>query len=153
MQRLSLEDYAELCDFRRAWIKRASELKVSFLDGVVDVNVVFLSGTQFEDDSHAGESESMSLRDAVVDVWHMQDVEMWALEVDNPTFKQALSGPDAARWVDAFERELASLNEHGVYELADRSQSGNVMKGKVVCKVKRDALGHIEKMSICWLWL
>jgi hypothetical protein len=96
-------------------------------------------------DSHAGESESVRLRDAVVDMWHMQDVEMWALDLDNPTFKQALSGPDAARWVEAFERELASLNEHGVYELVDRPQSGNVMKGKVVCKIKRDALGHIER--------
>jgi hypothetical protein len=46
MQRLSLEDYAELCDLRRAWFKRASELKVSFLDGVVDVNVVFRSDTR-----------------------------------------------------------------------------------------------------------
>jgi hypothetical protein len=139
IQRLSLEDYTELCDLRRAWFKRASELKVSFLDGVVDVNVVFWSDTRFEDDSHAGESESVSLRDAVVDMWHMQDVEMWALDLENPTCKQDLSGPDAARWVEAFERELASLTEHGVYELVGRPQSCNVMKGKVVCKIRRDA--------------
>jgi hypothetical protein len=76
MHFLSLEDYADLCNLRRAWFRRASELKVSFSDGVININSVFQTDMQVEADSFAG--EPVSSGDAVVELWHLDDVELWA---------------------------------------------------------------------------
>jgi hypothetical protein len=145
MQRLSLDDYAELCELRRAWFKKATDLKVSFTEGAVHVNVVMQSDQVADAQSNAGEPGG--LNSIVAELWHMQDVQLWAVDVDNPTFKQAINGPDKGRWIEAFEKELASLNELDVYELVERPPKANVMKGKVICKIKRDALGHIERFK------
>jgi hypothetical protein len=142
MQRLSLDAYAELCDLRRAWYKKATELKVRFSDTVIPLNTVSTQEVAVDNDLVAGEP-------VIVALWHLHDVELWTIDLDNPTFKQAMSGPDADKWLEAFEKEVASLHEHDVYELVDRpsTASANVMKGKVICKVKRDALGHIERFK------
>jgi hypothetical protein len=43
---------------------------------------------------------------------------------------------------------LASLRELDTYELVPRPKGQNVIKGKVVCKVKRGADGSIERYKI-----
>jgi hypothetical protein len=50
--------------------------------------------------------------------------------------------------LEAFQCELASLRELDTYELVPRPKGQNVIKGKVVCKVKRGADGSIERYKI-----
>jgi hypothetical protein len=144
MQRLSLEDYEELCNLRRAFLKKATELKVSFNQGAVHGNVMcHCLDSESDKEIHAGETECLDA--TITELWHLQDVQLWAVDMDNPSFKEALKGPDRIRWLEAYEKGLASLQEHDKYELVERPQRGNVMKGKVICKIKRDSLGHVER--------
>jgi hypothetical protein len=97
---------------------------------------------------------------SVLNSWNIQDLSSWAIDIDNPTFNVAMSGPNRDRWMEAFQNELNSLCELDVYELVERElhrQGKNlverpndqrVIKGKVVCKVKRGADGSIERYMI-----
>ena len=44
------------------------------------------------------------------------------------TYQEALSGPEAARWRGAFEAEMRSLKENGVYTVVDRPHGKKVVK-------------------------
>lgn len=137
---LTLNDYKNLCDVRRQWLSTAKELKVSPQLNTVQVNVILNEVAEIDTD--AG-----SLQQLVVELYHLEDVDLWAVDLDNPTFSQAMSGPHREQWIEALTKEVESLNELDVKELVERPCDSNVMKGKVVCKIKRDALGHIERFK------
>jgi hypothetical protein len=84
-----------------------------------------------------------------VALWHLQDVELWTLHMDYPTFMQAVSGQDKDKWLEAFEKKVACVQADDMCELVDgpSADRANAMKGKVFCKAKRDALGHVEQFK------
>jgi hypothetical protein len=75
----------------------------------------------------------------------MQDINLWAIDIDYPPFKVAMSGPNKDRWIEAFQNELHALRELDVCELVERPKNQRVIEGKVACKVKRGADGRIER--------
>jgi hypothetical protein len=50
--------------------------------------------------------------------------------------------------MEAYVSEINSLNELDTFELVDRPTNQTVLRGKPVCKIKRDAMGHIERYKI-----
>ena len=57
------------------------------------------------------------------------------------TFKEAMSLPKAAYWKEAADKEIQSLEKHGVYELVPMSfvpSSQNVVDTRWVNKIKAD---------------
>jgi hypothetical protein len=69
------------------------------------------------------------------------------LEASTPeTYRQAMSGPDAAKWKAASDKEMKSCEDMGVWELVDRKDlphGANVLPVKTVYKVKTDEHGDV----------
>ena len=63
------------------------------------------------------------------------------------TYEEALSGPDAAGWKAAFEAEMRSLKENGVYTVVDRPRGKKVVKAKWVCRKKLNPDGTVDKFK------
>ena len=64
---------------------------------------------------------------------------------DEPTFREAMNSPDAAKWTLGIQDELKSLKEMGVYQLVPRSDvpaGRKVLRGKWVLLLKRDEHGN-----------
>ena len=61
------------------------------------------------------------------------------------THQEALSRPEAAGWRGAFEVEMKSLKENGVYTVVDRPQGKKVVKSKWVCRKKLNPGGIVDK--------
>ena len=61
------------------------------------------------------------------------------------TYKEALSGPEAARWKGAFEAEMRPLKENGMYMVVDRPRGKKVVKSKWVCRKKVNPDGTVDK--------
>jgi hypothetical protein len=142
LTRIGLDDYFELTHRRRQWLKFVNEVKVSHREGSVCINVM---NTQSDTDA---QSDAGTPVDGIVaELWHKQDVQLWTVDQDNPTCQQAVNGPNKEKWLEALASEVNSLRELDVFELVDRPKGHNVMKGKVVCKIKRDSLVHIEKFK------
>jgi hypothetical protein len=79
------------------------------------------------------------------ELWSMQDAAVWTVDPDNPTLSQALASPQREKWMEALQSEINALHELDTFELVDRPVGFNIMKGKVICKLKRDELGQIER--------
>ena len=69
-------------------------------------------------------------------------------EIIEPTsLQQALDGPQAAEWSQAMNEELKSLHENQTWQLVPRSPHLKIVPLRWVYKVKRDALGNIERFK------
>ena len=69
-----------------------------------------------------------------------------AAEPEEPhSYTEALSAPDAAQWKLAMDEEMASLHENGTWMLEHQPVGVRPIPVKWVYKVKRDALGNIER--------
>jgi Reverse transcriptase (RNA-dependent DNA polymerase) len=66
-------------------------------------------------------------------------------ESDNPSVKDALSGPNKDLWWDAIYDEYLSLLSKGTWEETVAPPRANILPCKWVLTVKRDALGGVEK--------
>jgi hypothetical protein len=66
---------------------------------------------------------------------------------DNPTFKEAMAGPDAGGFITAMEAEIITLIELDVFEIVDRSSSMKVLSGVWALKRKRYPDGSIRKLK------
>ena len=64
---------------------------------------------------------------------------------DEPTYKEALSGPDSNKWKAAINEELASLEANEVFELVPRPSDRRIVSHKFVLKIKRDEKGSISR--------
>ncbi|GEM12273.1 hypothetical protein Rt10032_c20g6290 [Rhodotorula toruloides] len=71
----------------------------------------------------------------------------WSGSHDQPTYKQALSRPDAEKWLDAMHVELAAFSATGTWdeELVDLPAGRKAIAVKWVLLIKRDANGHVVK--------
>lgn len=61
------------------------------------------------------------------------------------TVKEAISGPHGREWRDAINKEMKQLKDKGVFEVVKRSPSMNVIKSKIVLKLKTNADGTFDK--------
>ena len=66
---------------------------------------------------------------------------------DEPTLNQAMKCIHRERWLEAMLEELASLSEHGVFELCELPAGAVLVTGKWVLKIKRGAQGEIERFK------
>jgi hypothetical protein len=66
---------------------------------------------------------------------------------DNPTFKEAMAGPDAAGFVTAMEAEVMTLIELDVFEIVQRNNNMKVLSGVWALKRKRYPDGSIRKLK------
>ena len=64
---------------------------------------------------------------------------------DPRNVKEALSGPNAPEWTTAIASELASMEQHDVWELVERPPGANVIGCKWVFRIKYDSEGNIER--------
>jgi hypothetical protein len=66
---------------------------------------------------------------------------------DNPLWEEALASPDCEYWIDGGRDELKSLKDLKVFVLIpcmEVPQNQHPLKGKLVCKCKRDEEGNIR---------
>ena len=69
-----------------------------------------------------------------------------AAEPEEPqSYTEALRAPDAAQWKLAMDEEMASLHENGTWTLEQQPVGVRPIPVKWVYKVKRDALGNVER--------
>ncbi|GAA5982200.1 hypothetical protein JCM11641_006222 [Rhodosporidiobolus odoratus] len=71
----------------------------------------------------------------------------WNGSLDEPSFKQAMAGPDVEKWIDAMMAELAAFEATGTWEedLVDLPEGRQATSVKWVLLVKRDADGRVIK--------
>ncbi|GAA5905820.1 hypothetical protein JCM5296_001279 [Sporobolomyces johnsonii] len=71
----------------------------------------------------------------------------WTGSLDQPTYKQAMSGPDVEKWIEAMMAELGAFEATGTWEgnLVDLPPGRKAIAVKWVLLVKRDAEGRILK--------
>lgn len=74
-------------------------------------------------------------------------------DADNPTYAQAMAGPDAAHWRAAMKVEFYSLVLHSVGRLIKRPSKANVLGGMWCFKRKRETSGAITKYKARWVIL
>jgi hypothetical protein len=66
---------------------------------------------------------------------------------DNPTFKEAMTGPDAGGFITAMEAESITLIELDVFNIVDRCSNMKVLSGVWALKRKRYPDGSICKLK------
>jgi hypothetical protein len=66
---------------------------------------------------------------------------------DNPTFKEAMVGPDAAGFVAAMETEIITLIELDVFEIVEKTSNMKVLSGVWALRRKRYPDGAIRKLK------
>ena len=65
---------------------------------------------------------------------------------DEPkTVKEALAGPDKAKWMTAMEKDMESLRTHDVWDLVELPRDRKAVGSKWVYKVKKNADGSVEQ--------
>jgi hypothetical protein len=70
---------------------------------------------------------------------------------DDPSWATALSSPECEYWIAGARDELKSLEDLNVFVLVPRSElprNQRPLKGKLVCKRKRDNLGNISRYKV-----
>lgn len=75
------------------------------------------------------------------------------IDEDNPTYAQAMAGPDAQHWEAAMQVEFDSLVSHSVGRLIQRPPNANVLGGMWRFKRKKDTNGAITKYKARWVIL
>ena len=66
---------------------------------------------------------------------------------DNPTYKEAMAGPDAACFVKAMNVEVGTLNKLDAHETVDRPINQKVISRVWAFKRKRYPGGSIQKLK------
>jgi hypothetical protein len=66
---------------------------------------------------------------------------------DNPTFKEAMCGPDAAGFIEAMETEIVTLIKLGVFDILERKSNMKVISGVWALKRKRYPDGRVRKLK------
>lgn len=72
---------------------------------------------------------------------------------DNPTYAQAMSGPDKEHWLAAMKIEFDSLVSHSVGRLIPCPRTANVLGRIWRFKRKRDTSGNVTKYKARWVIL
>jgi hypothetical protein len=72
-------------------------------------------------------------------------------DADNPTFQQAMNGPDADEYIKAMKLEIHTLVGQRTWESVERPKHQNVLKGTWAFKLKRlpDGTAYRHKARFC----
>jgi hypothetical protein len=122
---ISLHDLMRLQTARAKWLRIAAELNVRIHEGIVSASVTHVTSVTNRSRDDCAREDRL-----IQELWNIQDSSFWAIDIDNPTFKVAMSGPNRDRCMKAFQNELSSLHELDVYELVERPSDQRVIKGK-----------------------
>jgi hypothetical protein len=71
---------------------------------------------------------------------------------DDPSWTEALASPDREYWIAGGREEIKSLADLNVFVLVPHSEippGQRPLKGKLVCKRKRDDAGNIVRYKVC----
>ena len=97
-----------------------------------------------EDIAHQAESPSFNVEYAYVATNALGSVSLGGNKEQIPnTFKEAMTPPQAARWKVASDKEIASLEKHGMYELVPITSVPNgrkVVGTRWVYRIKADGV-------------
>ena len=101
--------------------------------------------TEVSSDSQAQQSRYPSReRQPPPEIYKVQAAK--AVQPQEPqTYEEALRAPDAAQWKLAMDEEMAPLQENNTWTLEQQPVGVKPIPVKWVFKVKRDALGNIER--------
>ena len=72
-------------------------------------------------------------------------------DVDNPTWREALSGDDATEWQRGLGKEIAGLKRKGIAISVPRSSvpsSAKILRTLILAKLKRDEAGRITRRKV-----
>jgi hypothetical protein len=73
---------------------------------------------------------------------------------DAPDWREALESDERDKWIEGAEAELTSLRDMGVYQVVPRSDvpsNRSILRGKFVCRLKRDELGTPVRYKVRWV--
>ena len=66
------------------------------------------------------------------------------------TYKEAVNGGHASKWMNSMKSEVTSLQENGTWELVDLPPGKNLVSGKWVYVIKENSDGSIERYKSRW---
>jgi hypothetical protein len=67
------------------------------------------------------------------------------IENVDPTYEEAKEGKDWPHWHQAIETELGNLNDAKTWSVVKRPKNANVVASKWVMRLKKNALGDVER--------
>ena len=79
--------------------------------------------------------------------WNPLALAMKFNDEDNPTWEQAMNGPNADGFWEAAKKELDTLNKMGVWEVVSRKKWMNVLPSTWAFRVKRFPDGLVRKLK------
>ena len=126
---------------------QASKLDDSFIHGLTWNDT--LSTLRSRDSARA----LLSLYDSydpvseTVEDWHPMALAAKANDADNPTWEQAMNGPNADGFWKACETEIETLKRKNVWDVVERESWMNVLPSTWAFKVKRLPSGIIRKLK------
>ena len=107
----------------------------------------FLSTSQSSLASFIAQHKLNSCYDQLVEYLHPSLFATLANKEDNPTYKEAMSSPDAAGFTKAMAAEIATLIELDVFDIVNRPNNQKVISGVWAFKRKRYPGGAIRKLK------
>ena len=84
-------------------------------------------------------------KSAIPDDYEVYNSEEFHIEGDPTSFEEAMSRPDASKWLEAMEDELKSMSSNKVWDLEEVPKGAKTVGCKWVYKIKYDSKGNIEK--------
>jgi hypothetical protein len=79
--------------------------------------------------------------------WHPMALGSQANNEDNPTWEQAMNGPDAVGYWKAAQKEMDTLNSKEAWDVVDKEPWMNILPGTWAFKCKRYPNGLIKKLK------
>lgn len=67
---------------------------------------------------------------------------------DKPTWREALNGPDSAKWLAVREKEMKMNEGMGTYKLIYPVPRAEIVPSHYVCKIKQDEMGAEHKHKV-----
>ena len=91
--------------------------------------------------------QHMDPNDGTIEEWHPMALASLANASDNPTWDQAMNGPDKAGYWDACKKELQTLIDKECWDEVVREDWMNVLPGTWAFKCKRFPTGLVRKLK------
>jgi Reverse transcriptase (RNA-dependent DNA polymerase) len=102
----------------------------------VDLNAMGTIMERFVDQQHGTQED-----------WHPLALATLANASDNPTFNEAMNGPDADGYWNAMETEIVTLEGKDSWDIVDRTPGMNVLDSTWAFKCKRYPDGMVRKLK------
>jgi hypothetical protein len=70
---------------------------------------------------------------------------------DEPSWNEAIKGPDCEKWLVACNVEVTMLNMLYTFNVVSRPHRVDIVPSHLICKNKCDTQGEIQTPSCCWV--